>query len=141
VRRQFKVATVSVATAATRSRAAALPLFGALLFLTPGCVAVGHDLRTVSELYSDARYEAAQAWFAALRVEYVDMSSAQRAQFHYLSGMTAYRLSQPQDAIHELALAAHAAREHSSALDAGQLAVLYRTLEELTLARPAASSP
>jgi hypothetical protein len=117
-----------------------LPLFGALL-LTPACVAVGHDLRTVSELYADARYEAAQAWFIALRNEYDDMSAAQRAQFHYLSGMTAYRLSQPQDAIHELALAAHAAREHPSSLDAGQLAVLYRTLEELTLTRPAADSP
>jgi hypothetical protein len=95
------------------------------------CVGVGHDLHAVSELYRDARYEEAQAWFAALRVEYADMDSAQRTKFHYLSGMTAYRLAQPQEAVHELALAAHGVREQAMALDVDQLAVLYRTLEEL----------
>jgi hypothetical protein len=115
-----------------RDRRRALSL-GALLLIgsMPGCVGVGHDLHAVGELYRDARYEEAQAWFAALRASDADMDPAQRTKFHYLSGMTAYRLAQPQEATHELALAAHGVREQSNALDGEQLAVLYRTLEEL----------
>jgi hypothetical protein len=86
----------------------------------------------VSELYRDARYEAAQAWFAALSVEYANMTPKQRVTYHYLNGMTAYRLSQPQDAEHELALAAHAVHDQATALSPAQLAIMYRTLEELS---------
>jgi hypothetical protein len=98
-------------------------------------VSVSQDLHAVTELYRDARYEAAQAWFVQLRLEYADMTPSERATFHYLSGMTAYRLAQSEEALHELALAAHSAREQPAALDAPQLAVLYRTLEELTATR------
>ena len=103
------------------------------------CVGVGRDLHTVSELYRDARYEVAQAWCSALSVEYADMTPQQRTTYHYLSGMTAYRLSQPTEAVHELALAAHGVRESSTALNSSQLAVLYRTLEELTSSRQGAA--
>jgi hypothetical protein len=82
-------------------------------------------------LYRDARYEQAQAWFATLRFDYAEMDAAQRTKFHYLSGMTAYRLAQPQEALHSLALAAQAVRAQPNALDTEQLAVLYRTLDEL----------
>jgi len=92
-------------------------------------------LRAVTVLYADARYEAVQAWLAQLRDDYPEMSGAELAQFHYLSGMTAYRLSQSDEALHELALAAHAAREQPSALGSEQLALLYRTLEELSANR------
>ncbi|MET0385304.1 MAG: hypothetical protein ABW321_05060 [Polyangiales bacterium] len=101
---------------------------------TAACGGVAHDLHAATELYRDARYEAVQAWIAQLRNEYADMSRTQRAEFHYLSGMTAYRLAQPDEALHELALAAHAARERPCppcALGNEQLALLYRTLEEL----------
>ena len=92
---------------------------------------VGQDLRAVGELYNDARYEEAEAWFAALRVDYVDMSAAQRTKYHYLRGMTAYRLAQPQEALHALALAAQAVRRQPDALSVEQRSVLHRTLEEL----------
>jgi len=95
------------------------------------CTGVDYDLRAADKLYRDARYEAVQAWTAQLRRTYSDLDPTQRASFHYLSGMTAYRLGQPEDARHELALAAHAAREQAKALSSEQLALLYRTLEEL----------
>lgn len=99
------------------------------------CSGVEYDLRAAHELYRDARYEAVQAWTAQLRREYGSMDPTQRASFHYLSGMTAYRLGQAEDALHELALAAHAAREQAKALSSEQLALLYRTLEELMASR------
>jgi hypothetical protein len=113
-------------------RAAARVLTTIALGSSAGCVGTGHDLNDVGALYRDARYEAAQAWVIALRADYPEMTPAQRALYHFLSGMTAYRLAQPDEAGHELALAAHAVREHPSALATNQLAVLYRTLEELT---------
>jgi hypothetical protein len=97
-----------------------------------GCAGVDRDLYAVSVLYRDARYEAAQAWFGPLSVEYADMTATQRVTYHYLNGMTAYRLSQPQDAEHELALAAHAVVNQATALSPAQLAIMYRTLEELS---------
>jgi len=102
-------------------------------WLVAACGGVEQDLRTATQLYADARYEAVQAWIAQLRGDYPDMDGRQRAEFHYLSGMTAYRLTQSDEALHELALAAHAAREQPNALRSEQLALLYRTLEELTL--------
>ncbi|HTU64099.1 MAG TPA: hypothetical protein VMF89_36790, partial [Polyangiales bacterium] len=99
--------------------------------LLAACAGSQRDLRAASALYADARYEAVQAWLAQLRDDYPDLTGPELAQFHYLSGMTAYRLSQPDEALHELALAAHAAREQPNALGGEQLALLYRTLEEL----------
>ena len=106
-------------------------VFSFCLFALASCSGSQRDLRAVSALYADARYEAVQAWLAQLRDDYPDLTGPELAQFHYLSGMTAYRLSQPEEALHELALAAHAAREQPSALGSEQLALLYRTLEEL----------
>jgi len=102
-----------------------------------GCGSVDHDLQSARALYSDARYEDADARLAQLRSEYVDLSKPQRATLHFLSGMTAYRLGQPDEALHELALAAHAARDQASPSPLGteQLALLYRTLEVLMESR------
>lgn len=107
------------------------------------CSGADYDLRAADMLYRDARYEAVQAWTAQLRRAYAEMDATQRTSFHYLSGMTAYRLGQPEDALHELALAAHAAREQAKALSSEQLALLYRTLEELMAnrANPRLSPP
>jgi hypothetical protein len=102
-------------------------------------VSVRDELDSVAALYRDARYEAAQAWFVELRRDYPAMSADERATYHYLSGMTAYRLAQPEEARHELALAAVAVRQRSSALSTAQAAVLNRTLEELNA--DASSSP
>ena len=95
------------------------------------CAGSQRDLRAAAALYADARYEAVQAWLEQLRDDYPDLSGEELAQFYYLSGMTAYRLSQADEALHSLALAAHAARERPNALGSEQLALLYRTLEEL----------
>lgn len=109
----------------------AVVLATVLATATAACSGVDYDLHAADKLYRDARYEAVQGWTAQLRRSYSDMDAAQRTSFHYLSGMTAYRLGQPDDALHELALAAHAAREQAKALSSEQLALLYRTLEEL----------
>jgi hypothetical protein len=110
-----------------------------LLLLCASCVSVRDELDSVAALYRDARYEAAQAWFVELRRDYPAMSADERAIYHYLSGMTAYRLAQPEEARHELALAAVAAKQRSTALRPSQTAVLNRTLEELNAS--ALSSP
>jgi len=107
------------------------------VWLVAACGGAEQDLRAATQLYADARYEAVQAWISQLRSDYPDMDGPQRAEFHYLSGMTAYRLAQPDEALHELALAAHTAREQPNALRSEQLALLYRTLEELTASRAA----
>lgn len=120
-----------------RGRRAAWLVFSAGVWLVAACGGVEQDLRTATQLYADARYEAVQAWITQLRSDYPDMDGRQRAELHYLSGMTAYRLMQPDEALHELALAAHAAREQTNALRSEQLALLYRTLEELTASRAA----
>jgi hypothetical protein len=104
-----------------------------------GCGSVDHDLHTARELYRDARYEDAEAWLARLRDDYAEMNHAQRTGLHFLTGMTAYRLGQADEALHELALAAHAAREQANPLGPEQLALLYRTLEELMANRTSAA--
>ena len=106
---------------------------------TAACNGVQRDLSAANALYADARYEAVQAWLIQLGADYPDMTATDVTRFHYLSGMTAYRLSQPDEALHELALAAHCAREQPSALRDDQLALLYRTLEELAANRTAAA--
>jgi hypothetical protein len=123
-------------------RASFLPrlAFAALAVVFVACSGVDYDLRTASELYRDARYEAVQAWIAQLKREYPQMDATQRATFHYLSGMTAYRLAQREEARHELALAANGARVSSQALGSEQVALLYRTLEELTTRSPSSTS-
>ncbi|MEY4579545.1 MAG: hypothetical protein RL701_4248 [Pseudomonadota bacterium] len=114
-------------------------VWAALIGLAAACGSVEHDLHTARELYRDARYEDAEAWLAQLHDDYAEMDQAQRAALHFLTGMTAYRLGQSDDALHELALAAHAAREQANPLGPEQLALLYRTLEELMANRVTAA--
>lgn len=106
-----------------------------VVYAAAACGSVDHDLHAAHALYRDARYEAAEAWLAQLRDDYASMSKSERAQLHFLTGMTAYRLGQSDEALHELALAAHAAREQANPLGPEQLALLYRTLEELIATR------
>ncbi len=105
-----------------------------LLTLLPlaGCVSATSDLRAAGDLYRDARYEAAWAWLDSLAPEVGALSPADVAIYHYLRGMTAYRLAQYQEALHELALASDAAATQQSALSPTQHSVLDRTLAELS---------
>jgi hypothetical protein len=94
---------------------------------------VPKDLGTVSLLYRDARYEAASAWLQQLSLEISSMNLRERAKFHYLRGMTAYRLYQYSDAAHELALAASAVAVTGDALSDDQRGMLDQTLAEVAL--------
>jgi hypothetical protein len=107
------------------------------------CSSATSDLATARDLYRDARYEAAAAWLQSLERDVPSMSTSDRATFHYLRGMTEYRLAQYQDALHDLALAAHAVSSQENALSPTQRSVLDRTLAELTPqdASPYARSP
>lgn len=105
----------------------------AWLLSQDGCTSVAKDLGTVSLLYRDARYEAASAWLSQLSLEVPSMDLRERAKFHYLRGMTAYRLYQYSDAAHELALAASAVAATGDALTDEQRGMLDQTLAEVSL--------
>jgi hypothetical protein len=98
-----------------------------------GCTSVSKDLGTVALLYRDARYEAASAWLQQLSLEAPSMDLRERAKFHYLRGMTAYRLYDYPEAAHELALAASAVAATGDALSDEQRGMLDQTLAEVAL--------
>jgi hypothetical protein len=98
-----------------------------------GCTSVSKDLGTVALLYRDARYEAASAWLQQLSLEARSMDLRERAKFHYLRGMTAYRLYDYPEAAHELALAASAVAATGDALSDEQRGMLDQTLAEVAL--------
>lgn len=128
----------------TRRRVAAA-IASALTSLSAasGCTSVASDLATARDLYRDARYEAAATWLDDLASEVRGMNTTDRATYHYLRGMTAYRLAQYQDALHELALSAYVVSTQENALTPTQRSVMERTLAELTPddASPHARSP
>jgi tetratricopeptide (TPR) repeat protein len=103
-----------------------------------GCTTTASELRASQALYKDARYEECQRYLEALELEVRDMSDQDLARFYYLRGMTAYRLGQPDEALHHLALAATLADEDEDRLPATWLPILRRTLEQVT---PATASP
>ena len=105
----------------------------AWLIFAGACTSVSKDLATVSALYRDARYEAASAWLQQLSLEIPSMDLRERAKFHYLRGMTAYRLYSYSDAAHELALAASAVAATGDALSDEQRGMLDQTLAEVAL--------
>jgi hypothetical protein len=104
-----------------------------LLTSVAGCTSVSKDLGTVALLYRDARYEASSAWLQQLSLEVPSMDLRERAQFHYLRGMTAYRLYDYPNAVHELALAASAVAVTGDALSDEQRGILDQTLAEVAL--------
>jgi hypothetical protein len=127
-----------------------LSAFGSLVCLAvwvaaaTACTSVTKDLNTVAVLYRDAHYEAASAWLQQLSLEFASMNLRERARFHYLRGMTAYRLYQYPEAAHELALAASAVGATGDALTDSQRGMLDQTLAEVALSTsyaPGASSP
>ena len=107
------------------------------------CTTVRSDLRTAQLLYKDARYEEASSWLSELESQAADMDSGELARFHYLRGMTAFRLGQREDALHYLVLADELVGADASALPAAWRSVLERTLQEImpTGASPHARNP
>ena len=98
-----------------------------------GCVSFRSDLARAEALYVDARYEEAEVWFEALAPELRRVPAVDRLRYHYLRGMTAYRLEERDDALHHLALAYELQeRAPEGSLAPPQAAQLRRLLEELT---------
>lgn len=114
------------------ARRAVTSLAAVAVLALSACSSVASDLRTARDLYRDARYEAAAVWLDALARDVPTMNPTDRATFHYLRGMTEYRLAQYQDALHDLALAQHVSSAQPNALSPTQRSVLDRTLAELT---------
>jgi hypothetical protein len=114
-----------------------------LLLICGACTTVSTELRTTQSLYKDARYEEAQRWLAELELVSADMTPAELARFHYLRGMTAFRLGQPEDALHYLALAQVLDGDDASRLPPTWRAVMERTLAQVmpTSASPHARTP
>lgn len=108
-------------------------LASACLLVASACTGVTQDLDLVASLYRDARYEAAAAWLQELETEAPGMNLHQRARFHYLRGMTAYRLYLYPEALHDLALAASAVASTGDALTDAQRNLLDQTLAEVAL--------
>lgn len=101
------------------------------LALAAGCTTISSDLDAATTLYRDARYEMVERWTQALAPECPVMSDAERLRYQYLSGMTAYRLGQPDLALHHLLLAAVLAQRAPTTLEATDQALMERTLDEL----------
>jgi hypothetical protein len=102
------------------------------------CTTVSTELRTTQTLYKDARYEEAQRWLAELEMSSSHMSPAELARFYYLRGMTAFRLGQPEDALHYLVLAQVLDEDDGSRLPPTWRAVMERTLAQVM---PTSASP
>ncbi|MCG8557925.1 MAG: hypothetical protein MJD61_21965 [Proteobacteria bacterium] len=66
---------------------------------------IGSDLRRAEALYREARYESALVWLRELERDEGQMEAATRVDFHYLRGITAFRLGMRDDALHFLAIA------------------------------------
>lgn len=109
-----------------------------VLFSCGACTSVSTELRTTQALYKDARYEEAQRWLAELELASADMTPAERARFYYLRGMTAFRLGQPEDALHYLVLAQVLDQDEESHLPPTWRAVMERTLAQVM---PTSASP
>ena len=119
-------------------RAVSALAVAALLAWASACTTARSDLHTAQVLYKDARYEEAQLWLSQLETQLSEMGPTERTRFHYLRGMTAFRLGQREDALHYLVLADELIEDNPQALPAAWKAVLKRTLAEMT---PTSASP
>lgn len=96
-----------------------------------GCSAVRDDVARAQSAYDAARFEDARVWLDARADDVPLMDRRLSARFHYLRGMTAYRLSDRPNALHDLALARELAGDRGLGLSEEQRRILERTLDEL----------
>ena len=97
-----------------------------------GCATLRDDLRRAELGYEQARYEDAMVWLASLERDVPAMNAEEQARYYYLRGMTAYRLSRRDEALHFLALGREVAGEQGTGLRRDWKEKLDRTLAELT---------
>lgn len=93
---------------------------------------IGDDLRSAQANYDEARYENASVWLDEVATREDSLSSAQRARFYFLRGMTAYRLDQRDEALYFLKLTEAAAGEEQVGLTGPQTEAMRRALADLT---------
>lgn len=103
----------------------------ALLSFALGCGGYGRDIGRARAHYDEARYEEALSWLSRLERDVPHMSLQDQAVYHYLSGMSAYRLGRRDQARHELALARELARDREV-----ELGETWTRLMERALAAP-----
>lgn len=96
------------------------------------CAHVDHRIENAAVCFDDARYDDALVWLADLDDDVGRMAKDDETYFFYLRGMTAYRLDRRTDALHYLALAKAMIDTHSLTPEGVDMALLTRTLEELT---------
>jgi hypothetical protein len=101
------------------------------LALTVGCAGLSDDLRRARRSYASAAYEDALTWLVAVEGDIPAATTAQRAGWHYLRGMTEYRLGHRREARHYLALAHVIAGDRGEGLQPQWRRTLAITLSEL----------
>lgn len=126
------------ALARCAGRAVAL---GCAVALALGCAGLSDDLRRARRSYAAAAYEDANTWLVAIEEDIPSATTAQRATWHYLRGMTEYRLGHRREARHYLALAHVIAGERGVGLQPQWQRTLAITLDELGEEIPGADAP
>ena len=109
-------------------------LFTILLtaLMAAGCASATKDLREGEKAYQSAHYEDAIIWFEAIEGDVPKLSADDRVRYHYYRGMSAYRLSDRDEALYHLALARELAAHERGALDSSAEAEIKNLLDELT---------
>lgn len=108
----------------------------AALSLVLGCAALSDDLRRARKSYAAAAYEDALTWLDAVERDIPSAERHDQAAWHYLRGMTAYRLGERRDARHYLALAHVIAGPDGTGLQPEWRRTLAITLAELSNETP-----
>lgn len=104
----------------------------AFILIMSGCGSTSKQLREGERAYQSAHYEDAIIWFEAIERDAPKMSGDDRVRYHYYRGMSAYRLSDRDEALYHLSLARELAEYEKGALDAGAVEELNGLLGELT---------
>lgn len=104
----------------------------ALTLLIGGCASASKQLREGEKAYQSAHYEDAIIWFDSLERDVPKMSPNDRVRYHYYRGMSAYRLSDRDEALYHLSLTRELSEREKAALDEEAREELDRLLEELT---------
>ena len=109
----------------------------ATLALALGCAGLADDIRRARKSYAAAAYEDALTWLEAVERDIPAAERHDQAAWHYLRGMTAYRLGDRRDARHYLALAHVIAGDDGVGLQPEWRRTLAITLTELSNEAPA----
>ena len=111
------------------------------LATTLGCAGLSDDLRHARRSYAAAAYEDALTWLVAVEADIPAATRAHQATWHYLRGMTEYRLGHRREARHYLALAHVIVGDRGVGLQPQWRRTLALTLAELSSELPGSNEP